>query len=94
MEALSNSKEPFFWFLEFQNNQVLLNTGIKSFNNLPHATKSSNLDIKMFKQALKEYLLSHSFYTVEYLTSTKNSQLSQTDVSNNDSGFSYFDVIL
>jgi hypothetical protein len=30
---------------------------------------------KKFKPALKEYLLSHSFYSIEEFTSTKYSQL-------------------
>jgi hypothetical protein len=50
-------------------------SGIKLFNNLPPTIKSLNHDIKKFKPALKEYLLSHSFYSVEKFTSTKNSQL-------------------
>jgi hypothetical protein len=37
-------------------------------------SKSLNHDIKMFKPVLKEYLLSHSFYSVEEFTSTNNSQ--------------------
>jgi hypothetical protein len=41
----------------------------------PPTIKCLNHDIKKFKPALKEYLLSHSFYSVEELTSTKNSQL-------------------
>jgi hypothetical protein len=49
-------------------------TGIKLLNNLPRTIKSLNHDIKKFKQAVKEYLLSHS-YSVEEITSTKNSQL-------------------
>jgi hypothetical protein len=34
--------------------------GIKLFNTLPASTKSLNNDIKVFKLALKDYLLSHS----------------------------------
>jgi hypothetical protein len=37
--------------------------------------------------ALKEYLLSHSSYSGEEFTSTENSQLSETEVSNNNVGF-------
>jgi hypothetical protein len=36
-------------------------TGIKSFDNLPPTIKSLVLDMKLFKPALKEYLLSHSY---------------------------------
>jgi hypothetical protein len=50
-------------------------TGIKLFSNLPPTIKSLNHDIKKFKPAIKEYLLSHSVYFVEEFTSTKNSQL-------------------
>jgi hypothetical protein len=39
-------------------------TGIKLFNHLPPEIKSLNYDIKVFKPALKDYLLSHS-YSVE-----------------------------
>jgi hypothetical protein len=39
----------------------------------------------MYKTALKEYLLSHTFYSLEF-TSTKNSTLSYIDISNNDGG--------
>jgi hypothetical protein len=51
-------------------------SGIKLFNNLPPYIKSLNHNIKIFKPALKEYFLSHSFYSVEEFTLTKNSQLS------------------
>jgi hypothetical protein len=40
-------------------------TGIKLFNHLPPTIKSLNYDIKVFKPALKDYLLSHSFYSVD-----------------------------
>jgi hypothetical protein len=52
-------------------------TGIKLFNNLPPTIKSLNDDIQgnKFKPAQKGYLISHSFYSVEEFTSTKNSQL-------------------
>jgi hypothetical protein len=46
-------------------------TGINLFHNLPPTIKSLNHDIKKFKPALKEYLPSHSFYSVEEFTSTK-----------------------
>jgi hypothetical protein len=36
-------------------------SGIKLFSKLPPYIKSLNHDIKIFKPALKEYLLSHSF---------------------------------
>jgi hypothetical protein len=50
---------------------------IKLFNNLPPNDKSLNHDTKMFKPALKEYLLSHSIYFLQEFTSTKNSQVSE-----------------
>jgi hypothetical protein len=40
-------------------------SGIKIFNNLPLTIKRLNHNIKKFKPALKEYLLSHSFYSEE-----------------------------
>jgi hypothetical protein len=46
--------------------------GIKLFNTLPDSIKSLNHDIKLFKPALKDYLLSHSSYSVEEFTSTEN----------------------
>jgi hypothetical protein len=50
-------------------------SGIKLFNNFPPTIRSLNHDIKKFKPALKEYLLSHSFYSVQEFTLAKNSQL-------------------
>jgi hypothetical protein len=47
--------------------------GIKLFNNLPPIIKSLNHDIKVFKPALKDYLLTHSFYSVDDFTSVENS---------------------
>jgi hypothetical protein len=49
-------------------------SGIKIFNNLPPNVKNLSHNIKMFKTALKEYLLSHS-YSVEEFTLAKNTQL-------------------
>jgi hypothetical protein len=46
--------------------------GIKLFNTLPDSIKSLNHDIRVFKPALKDYILSHSFYSVEELTSSEN----------------------
>jgi hypothetical protein len=43
-------------------------TDIKLFDNLPPTIKSLNRDIKVFKPALKDYLLTHS-YSVDDLTS-------------------------
>lgn len=40
-------------------------TGIRLFGNVPTAVKSLNPDTKVFMSALKEYLLSHSFYSVD-----------------------------
>jgi hypothetical protein len=51
-------------------------SGIKLFNKLQPNINSLNHDIETFKPALKDYLLSHSFYSVEEFTSTKNFQLS------------------
>jgi hypothetical protein len=48
-------------------------TGIKLFNNLPPTIKSLNHYIKVFKSALKDYLLTHSFYSVDDFTSVENS---------------------
>jgi hypothetical protein len=50
-------------------------SGIKIFNNLPPDVKNLSHNVKMFKRALKEYLLSHSFYSVGEFTLAKNSQL-------------------
>jgi hypothetical protein len=50
-------------------------SGIKIFNNLPPNVKNLSHNIKVFKRALKEYHLSHSFYSVEEFTLAKNSQL-------------------
>jgi hypothetical protein len=46
-------------------------TGIKLFNNLPRTIKSLNHDIRVFKPALKNYLI-HS-YSVDNFTSAENS---------------------
>jgi hypothetical protein len=50
-------------------------SGIKIFNNFPPNVKNLSHNIKMFKAALKEYLLSHSFYSVQEFTLAKNSLL-------------------
>jgi hypothetical protein len=50
-------------------------SGIKIFNNLPPNVKNLSHNINMFKRALKECLLSQSFYSVEGFTLAKNSQL-------------------
>jgi hypothetical protein len=50
-------------------------SGIKLFNNLTPTIKILNHDIKKFKPALKENLISHSFYSVEEFTLAKNSHL-------------------
>jgi hypothetical protein len=55
--------------------QLVYCSRIKLFSNLLANIKSLNHNIKMFKPALKEYLLFHS-YTIEEFTQTKNSQLS------------------
>jgi hypothetical protein len=47
--------------------------GIKLFNNLPPTIKSLNHDIKVFKPALKDYLLTHSFYSADDFTFVENS---------------------
>jgi hypothetical protein len=46
--------------------------GIKLFSSLPDSIKSLNHDIKLFQPALKDYLLSHSFYSVEEFTLIEN----------------------
>jgi len=43
----------------------LYSTGIWLFGNVPTAVRSLNPDTKVFMSALKEYLLSHAFYTVD-----------------------------
>jgi hypothetical protein len=48
-------------------------TGIKLFNNLPCTIKSLNYDIKVFKPTLRDYLLTHSFYSIDDFTSVENS---------------------
>jgi hypothetical protein len=50
-------------------------SGIKLFSNLPPTIKSLNHDIKKFNTALEEYLLPHSFYSIQEFTSIKYSQL-------------------
>jgi hypothetical protein len=47
-------------------------TGIKLFNNVTYTIKSLNHDIKVFKSALKDYLLTHS-YSKDDFTSVENS---------------------
>jgi hypothetical protein len=47
-------------------------TGIKLFNNLPPTIKSLNRDIKAFKPALKDHILTHS-YSVDDFTFVENS---------------------
>jgi len=37
-------------------------SGIKIFNNLPHNVKDLANEIKLFRNALKRFLLSNSFY--------------------------------
>jgi hypothetical protein len=44
----------------------------KLFSTLPSSIKSLNHYIKVFKPELKDYLSSHSFYSVEEFTSIKN----------------------
>ena len=40
-------------------------TGIKLYNHLPPNLKSLSKEIQMFKPALKKFLFSHSFYSME-----------------------------
>ena len=40
-------------------------SGIKLFNHLPPRTKSLSNEIKLFKPALKRFLNTHPFYSVE-----------------------------
>jgi hypothetical protein len=53
--------------------KIVYHTGIKLFNNLPPTIKSLNHDIKVFKPALKDYLLTHFFYSIDDFTSVENS---------------------
>jgi hypothetical protein len=48
-------------------------TGIKLFNNLPPTITSLNHDMKVIEPALKDYLLTHSFYPMDDFTSVENS---------------------
>jgi hypothetical protein len=48
-------------------------TGVKLFNNLPPTIKSLHNDTKVFKPALKDYLLTYSFYSIDDFTSVANS---------------------
>ena len=41
-------------------------SGIKLFNQLPQKIKYLANETKLFKPALKRFLISHSFYSVEY----------------------------
>jgi hypothetical protein len=43
-------------------------TEMKLFNSFPDSIKSLNHDVKLFKPVLRDYLLSHSFYSVEEFT--------------------------
>jgi hypothetical protein len=57
------------------NIKIALNCRItlsKYINTLPDSIKSSNHDIKVFKPAWKDYLLSHSLYCIEEFTSIEN----------------------
>jgi hypothetical protein len=47
--------------------------GIKLFNNVPPTIRSLNHDTKVFKHALKDYLVTLSFYSVDDFTSVENS---------------------
>jgi hypothetical protein len=49
--------------------------GIKLFSSLSDSIKSLNHYIKLFKLALKHYLLSHSFSSVEEFTLTENDEI-------------------
>jgi hypothetical protein len=48
-------------------------TGNKLFNNLPPTIESLNYDIKVLKPALKDYLFTRSFYSVDNFISAANS---------------------
>jgi hypothetical protein len=45
-------------------------SGIKIFNGLPNPIKDISSKPKMFKTALKHYLLSHLFYSLDEFSST------------------------
>jgi hypothetical protein len=53
--------------------KVAYYTCIKLCNNLPPIIKSLNYDIKVFKPALKDYLFTRSFYSVDGFISAENS---------------------
>jgi hypothetical protein len=53
--------------------KVVYCAGIKLFSDLPPTIKSLNHDIKVFKPALKYYLLTYSFYSVDDFTYVENS---------------------
>jgi hypothetical protein len=46
-------------------------SGIKILNNLPKAIKDMSSKPKKFKVALKHYLLTHSFYSLDEFFSTQ-----------------------
>jgi hypothetical protein len=48
-------------------------TGLKLFLTLPCSITSLSHDMKVFKPALRGYVLYHSFYSVEVFTSIENS---------------------
>jgi hypothetical protein len=48
------------------------NSGIKIFNNLPSSLKSLKNEKAEFKVALKRYLNTHSFYSVDEFLLSKN----------------------
>jgi hypothetical protein len=50
------------------------NAGIKLLSTFPCIIRSLHHDMEVFKPALKDYLLTHSSYSVEEFTSTENSK--------------------
>ena len=53
--------------------QTVYYTHIKLLNNLHTTIKNLNHDIEVLKPALKHYLLCHSLYPADEITSTENS---------------------
>jgi hypothetical protein len=53
------------------NNRVII-SGIKIFNNLPSSLKSLMNEKAKFKVALKQYLNTHAFYSVDEFLLSKN----------------------
>jgi hypothetical protein len=53
-------------------NCLLIYTGIKLFSTLPAGIKNVDHVIKVFKPALKDFLIYHAFYSVDEFTSVES----------------------